>query len=79
MAAIEEADALLISTGTVAEAPIVAAQRNVGEKVAELIANLGFEIVSVDGGIGSQNRQCLSPLGQGQSPRLTQLWRLLCL
>jgi len=38
---------LLISVGTVAEALIVAARRNVGEEMARLIDGLGFEIVSV--------------------------------
>ncbi|WP_411035601.1 type II toxin-antitoxin system VapC family toxin [Shinella sp. BYT-45] len=47
MRAIEQADGLLISAGTVAEALIVAARRNVGEEVGVLIAGLGFEIVSV--------------------------------
>ncbi|MBP7003149.1 type II toxin-antitoxin system VapC family toxin [Amaricoccus sp.] len=47
MAAIEAADKLLISAGTVAEALIVAGRRNVGEDMAELIDGLGFEIVPV--------------------------------
>lgn len=47
MAAIEQADGLLISAGTVAEALIVAARRNVGEEVGTLISGLGFEVVSV--------------------------------
>jgi len=38
---------LLISAGTVAEALIVAARRDVGEEVVQLIDGLGFEIVSV--------------------------------
>jgi ribonuclease VapC len=45
--AIEDAEGLLISAGTVAEALIVAARRNVGDEVALLIAGLGFEIVPV--------------------------------
>jgi ribonuclease VapC len=36
-----------ISAGTVAEALIVAARRNVGEEMTRLIDGLGFEIVSV--------------------------------
>ena len=47
MTAIEEADQLLISAGTVAEALIVAARRNIGEEVGALISGLDFEIVSV--------------------------------
>jgi ribonuclease VapC len=38
---------VIISAGTVAEALIVAARRNVGEEVARMIDGLGFEIVSV--------------------------------
>jgi ribonuclease VapC len=45
MAAIESADTLLISAGTVAEAPIVADNRNHGEDRAALIGGLDFEIV----------------------------------
>lgn len=47
-AAALEADAdLLISAGTVAEALIVAARRNVGEEMERLIEGLGFEIIGV--------------------------------
>ena len=45
MAAIEAADKLLISAGTMAEALIVAGRRNLGEDMAELIDGLDFEIV----------------------------------
>lgn len=38
---------VVISAGTVAEALIVAARRNVGEEVARMIGGLGFEIVSM--------------------------------
>jgi len=38
---------VVISAGTVAEALIVAARRNVGEEVTRMIDGLGFEIVSV--------------------------------
>jgi ribonuclease VapC len=38
---------IVISAGTVAEALIVAARRNVAEEVIRLIDGLGFEIVSV--------------------------------
>jgi ribonuclease VapC len=38
---------VVISAGTVAEALIVAARRNVGEEVAHMIGGLGFEILSV--------------------------------
>jgi ribonuclease VapC len=45
MAAIEAADKLLISAGTMAEALIVAGRRNLGADMAELIDGLDFEIV----------------------------------
>ena len=38
---------VLVSAGTVAEALIVAARRNVGEEMTSLIDGLGFEIVTV--------------------------------
>ena len=38
---------IIISAGTVAEALIVAARRNVGEEVAGMIDGLGFEILPV--------------------------------
>jgi ribonuclease VapC len=46
-AALEADGDLLISAGTVAEALIVSARRNVGEEMERLIDGLGFEIVSV--------------------------------
>lgn len=46
-AAALEADDLLISAGTVAEALIVAGLRNVGEELTQLIDGIGFEIVAV--------------------------------
>ena len=49
MTAIEDADTLLISAGTVAEALIVASRRNVGDEVEALLSGLGFEIVAVTG------------------------------
>ena len=44
MVAIEAADGLLISAGTVAEALIVAGRRNVGEEIAALVEGLGPDI-----------------------------------
>lgn len=46
-AALVAADEILISAGTVAEALIVAAHRNVGEEMAQLINGLGLEVVPV--------------------------------
>lgn len=47
IAALEAEDVILISAGTVAEALIVAARRNVGEELSSLIDRLGFEIAAV--------------------------------
>jgi ribonuclease VapC len=47
IAALETEDEIVISAGTVAEALIVSASRNVGTEVAGLIDGLGFEVVSV--------------------------------
>ncbi|MBY0138451.1 type II toxin-antitoxin system VapC family toxin, partial [Paracoccus yeei] len=44
MAAIEAADGLLISAGTVAETLIVAGRRNVGEEIAALIEGLWLKM-----------------------------------
>ena len=46
IAALEAEDPLLISAGTVAEALIVSARRNVGEQLSRLIDGLGFEVVA---------------------------------
>ena len=46
-AALEEEPDLLISAGTLAEALIVAARRNLVEEMNRLIDGLGFDIVSV--------------------------------
>lgn len=44
---LEAESEVLISAGTVAEALIVAARRNVAEEMAKLIEGLGFEVVTV--------------------------------
>ena len=47
IAALEKEDNVVISAGTIAEALIVAARRNVGEEIASLIDGLGFNAVVV--------------------------------
>jgi len=47
IAALEKEDNVLISAGTIAEALIVAARRNVSEEMASLIDGLGFNAVAV--------------------------------
>ena len=47
IAVLEKEDNILISAGTIAEALIVAARRNVGEEIASLIDGLGFSAIAV--------------------------------
>ena len=47
IAALASEDNVLISAGTIAEALIVAALRNVGEEIASLIDGLGFNVITV--------------------------------
>ena len=47
MAVLEMEDNILISAGTIAEALIVAARRNVSEEIASLIDGLGFNAIAV--------------------------------
>jgi len=47
IAALETEDNILISAGTIAEALIVAARRNVSEEIASLLDGLGFNAVAV--------------------------------
>lgn len=46
-AVLENENRLLISAGTVAEALIVSARRNVGEEMVRLLDGLGFEVINV--------------------------------
>ncbi|MDX3925835.1 MAG: type II toxin-antitoxin system VapC family toxin [Shinella sp.] len=68
MSAIEEAEQLLISAGTVAEALIVAGQRNVGEETSALISGLGFEIISVTAAAARRIADAYSRWGRGIHP-----------
>jgi ribonuclease VapC len=68
IAALEAEDGLLISAGTVAEALIVAARRNVGEEMEHLIEGLGFEIVSVTSASARRIAQLYERWGKGVHP-----------
>lgn len=68
MTAIEQADGLLISAGTVAEALIVAGRRNVGEEVGALISGLGFEVVSVTAASARRVADAYGRWGKGIHP-----------
>jgi ribonuclease VapC len=67
-AALEEEPELLISAGTVAEALIVAARRNVGEEVTRMIEGLGFEIVSVTPASARRIAAAYARWGRGAHP-----------
>jgi ribonuclease VapC len=57
-----------ISAGTVAEALIVAARRNVGEEMTRLIDGLGFEIVSVTPASARRIAAAYARWGRGAHP-----------
>ncbi len=65
IAALEGEDRLLISAGTVAEALIVSARRNVHEEVASLIDGLGFEVVNVTPASARRIAQAYAQWGKG--------------
>src|ERR1700749_2671024 len=68
IAALEAEENILISAGTVAEALIVAARRNVGDEVAILIDGLGFEVVAVTPASARRIAQAYAQWGKGLNP-----------
>jgi ribonuclease VapC len=68
ISALEAEDNILISAGTVAEALIVAARRNVGEEMASLIDGLGFDIVTVTPASARQIALAYEQWGKGMNP-----------
>ena len=68
IAALEADGDILISAGTVAEALIVSARRNVGEELATLIDRLGFEVVSVTAAAARRIAQAYDKWGKGVHP-----------
>jgi ribonuclease VapC len=59
---------VVISAGTVAEALIVAARRNVAEEMTRLIDGLGFEIVSVTSASARRIAMAYARWGRGAHP-----------
>jgi ribonuclease VapC len=59
---------LLISAGTIAEALIVAARRNIAEEMTRLIDGLGFEIVSVTSSTARRIAAAYDRWGRGMHP-----------
>jgi ribonuclease VapC len=68
IAALEGEGEILISAGTVAEALIVSARRNVGEELASLIDGLGFEVVPVTPASARRIAQAYEQWGKGVNP-----------
>lgn len=68
IAALENAHDLMISAGTVAEALIVAARRDVGAEMSHLIDELGFEIVSVTPASARRVAEAYEKWGRGIHP-----------
>ena len=68
IAALEAEDDILISAGTVAEALIVAARRNVGEELAGLIDGLGFEVAAATPASARRIAEAYGQWGKGIHP-----------
>ncbi|WP_418647450.1 type II toxin-antitoxin system VapC family toxin [Thauera butanivorans] len=68
VAALESEDDILISAGTAAEALIVAARRNVGEEMVQMIEGLGLEIISVTPAAARRIAQAYARWGKGVHP-----------
>lgn len=66
--AIEAADDLLISAGTMAEALIVAARRGIAAELSSLIDGLGFEVVTVTPASARRIAETYSQWGKGAHP-----------
>jgi len=66
--ALESEGDLLISAGTVAEALIVSARRNVGAEMARLIDGLGFEIVTLTPASARRVAHAYEMWGKGVHP-----------
>ena len=68
MGALEREREILISAGTVAEALIVSARRNIGSEVAALVGGLGFEVVNVTAAAARRIGAAYARWGKGLNP-----------
>lgn len=73
IAALEAEDNVLISAGTVAEALIVAARRDVGQELASLIEGLGFEVAAVTPASARRIAEAYAQWGKGVHPAALNL------
>lgn len=65
MAVLTDAGSVMISAGTLAEALIVAARRNIGEEMAALIEGAGFEVIPVTQGSARRIAEAYGRFGKG--------------
>jgi ribonuclease VapC len=68
IAVLEAAPEVLISAGTMAEALIVAARRNVAAEMAGLIEDLGFTVVPLSGAAARRVAEAYARWGKGVHP-----------
>src|SRR6516165_4572482 len=68
IAALEAAPEVLISAGTMAEALIVAARRNVDAEMTDLIEDLGFTVIPVTGANARRVAAAYARWGKGLHP-----------
>ena len=68
IAALEAENDLLISAGTVAEALIVAARREIAAELSSLIDGLGFEVVAVTPASARRIAEAYAQWGKGIHP-----------
>lgn len=68
MTEIEQAERLMISAGTMAEALIVAGRRNVGAEMSDLLDGLGFEVVLVTAASARRMADTYAKYGKGIHP-----------
>jgi ribonuclease VapC len=68
IAALEAEDEILISAGTISEALIVSAHRNVAEEVGNIIDQLGFQIVAVTSAAARRVADAYRRWGRGLHP-----------
>jgi len=68
IAALEAADEILISAGTVAESLIVAARRGVGDEMKSLVNNLGLNVIPLTQASAERIAQVYSRWGRGLHP-----------
>ncbi|MBR0779681.1 type II toxin-antitoxin system VapC family toxin [Bradyrhizobium diazoefficiens] len=68
IAALEAADEILISAGTVAESLIVAARRGVGDEMTSLVDGLGLNVIPLTHAAAERVAQAYSRWGKGLRP-----------